>query len=158
MINLTIRKILEFYDVPQLFVATDTIGTNYLCVLFSHDNGYEYLGVQVSELRLSAFLNGDMDLVKLYSMPEQDNSLYHVVVKDRVAIADKLLQPTDITVDMLPEPGFYYNSDDAIEDSNADAVQIVIPAKDRSFFADMVARMGWATKTIDHAVRRIAVL
>lgn len=62
MRKLIAKNILEFYDVPQLFVATDAMDINYLCVLYSQENSCEYLAVQISALRLRAFLAGDIDL------------------------------------------------------------------------------------------------
>lgn len=158
MINLTIKRILEFYDVPQLFVAQDTLGINYLCVLYSEEENFEYLGIQMSDIRLNNFLLGQLDLRKIYLSPEQENSLYHITVKEKAITADRLLNTSEITEQMLPEPGFYYSSDDAVGDSNTDSIQLDIPVKDRGFFADMAARMGWIAKSMDKASRRIAVL
>ena len=158
MIKLTLDKILEFYDVPQLFVARDTMDTNYLCVLYRKERGFEYLAVQISNIRLHTFLCGDLDLRKAYENPEQDNSLYHVLVEKEQILADRLLQPNEITADMLPEAGYYFDAEDAIEDSNTDTLQINIPSSDRSFLADMATRMGWTASTLRKASRNIAVL
>jgi len=55
---LTLINTLEYYDVPQILVAADATGTNYLCTLYTKnaDGGYLYLGVQISEPRLMAFI------------------------------------------------------------------------------------------------------
>lgn len=157
MRKLIVQKILEFYDIPQLFVATDALGISYLCVLYNKDTEIEYLAVQLSELRLGLFLKGELDLRKAYTDPEQDNTLYHVVVKDEVVTADRLLQKDELSEHMLPEAGFYYDADDAIEDTNTDSLQINIPVSDRGFFADIAKRMGWSAKLIDSATHKIAV-
>ena len=46
---LILINILEYYDVPQILVAADATGTNYLCTLYKNDaeEGYLYLGVQI---------------------------------------------------------------------------------------------------------------
>ena len=51
---LTLINTLEYYDVPQILVAADATGTNYLCTLYQNDteSGYHYLAVQISESRL----------------------------------------------------------------------------------------------------------
>ena len=42
---LTLIETLEYYDVPQIFVAADATGTNYLCTLYQNDeSGCFYLG------------------------------------------------------------------------------------------------------------------
>ena len=54
---------LEYYDVPQILTATDATGTRYLCTLYANDaDAYIYLGVQISEPRLMAFIGGQLDL------------------------------------------------------------------------------------------------
>lgn len=157
MIKLTLHKILEFYDVPQLFLAKDTMDTNYLCLLYNQDDGYEYIGVQVSNIRLHTFLCGELDLKSAYMNPEQDNSLYHILVKDERIVADKLLQPEEISDAMLPDAGYYFDADDAIDDSNTDTLQLDIPSTDRGMFADIAKRMGWTTSILRSASRNIAV-
>jgi len=157
MRKLIVQKILEFYDIPQLFVATDALGISYLCVLYNNGDEMEYLAVQLSELRLELFLKGELDLRKAYTEPEQDNTLYHVVVKDETVTANKLFQKDDVSEQMLPEAGFYYDAADAIKDSNTDSLLIDIPVSDRGFFADIAKRMGWSAKLINSATRKIAV-
>lgn len=158
MRKLIAKNILEFYDVPQLFVATDAMDINYLCVLYSQENSCEYLAVQISALRLRAFLAGDIDLRNLYLHSEQDDTLYHVTVSNEQISADRLMRVEDITEEMLPAPGFYYEKDDATPESLTESIELHIPSKDRSFFADIANRMGWSTKVISNTAKKIAVL
>ena len=67
---LTLFKTLEYYDVPQILVAADATGTNYLCTLYKNDveDGYLYLGVQISEPRLMAFVTISRSLVCLSTL------------------------------------------------------------------------------------------
>lgn len=37
MRSLTLINTLEYYDVPQILVAADATGTNYLCTLYKND-------------------------------------------------------------------------------------------------------------------------
>lgn len=157
MIHLTLKQIVDFYDIPQIFVAQDAMNVSYLCVLYCQENGSHYLGVQLSELKLKSFMAGGEDLRKLYENPEQDNALYHVVVKDEDINAVELLSPQDITEAMLPAAGYYYDAEDAIEDKETDTLQLNIPVRDRGFFSDMVRRMGWTISAINQATRKVAV-
>ena len=158
MRRLTIKHTLEFYDVPQLFVAADALNTHYLCVLFSQAEGYEYLGVQVSELKLRSFMSGEIDLRMMYVEPETDDSLYHITVQDKVITADRLLNSADITPEMLPEPGFYYESEEALAATETDTYLIDLPPSDRRMFADISKRMGWITTAMKDTAHKIAVL
>ena len=42
MTNLFLDRILEFYGVPQILVAKDSFGTQYLCLLFDDGAGCRY--------------------------------------------------------------------------------------------------------------------
>lgn len=108
---LTLIKTLEYYDVPQILVAVDATGTNYLCTLYKNDaeDGYLYLGVQISEPRLAAFTDGQFDLRDAYIHPEADRGLYLVATANGVLNIVNPLQLQDITEDMLPEAGYIYN-------------------------------------------------
>ncbi len=108
MRQLTLIKTLEFYDVPQILTAADATGTNYLCTLFSKtDDSYKYIGVQISEPRLMAFIGGQLDLRDAYLHPEVDNAVYLVEEKQENLSATTILQPSDVTEDMLPEAGYF---------------------------------------------------
>ena len=114
MRSLILINILEYYDVPQILVAADATGTNYLCTLYKNDteSGYHYLGVQISEPRLIAFIGGQLDLRDAYVHPEVENALYDVIAKQEVLTATTILQPQDISEDMLPEAGYFYDVSD----------------------------------------------
>ena len=95
MRSLTLINTLEYYDVPQILVAADATGTNYLCTLYKNDaeRGYLYLGVQISEPRLMAFVGGQLDLRDVYVHPEVENALYVVTAKQETLTATTILQP-----------------------------------------------------------------
>ena len=105
---LTLIKTLEYYDVPQILVAGEAIGTNYLCTLYKNDaeSGYLYLGVQISEPRLAAFIDGRLDLREAYTHPEADSRLCLVAATNGVLNIVKPLLLQNITEEMLPEAGY----------------------------------------------------
>ena len=58
MIRLNFIEVIVFYEVPQIFIATDIFDTKYLCLLYPHDDDefcYKYLAVKISEKRLNLF-------------------------------------------------------------------------------------------------------
>ena len=49
MIRLNFIEVIVFYEVPQIFIATDIFDTKYLCLLYPHDDElcYKYLAVRI---------------------------------------------------------------------------------------------------------------
>lgn len=159
---LTLIHTLEFYDVPQIFVASDATGTNYLCTLYQHDegSGYMYLGVQISEPRLMAFVGGQLDLRDTYIHPEVENALYLVIVKQDKITATSILQPQDIKEEMLPEAGYYYDASDlnGDSDSQTDTYQLEVPTHDRITFSTIISRMGWRSLALRNVLKGRAAI
>lgn len=161
MRQLTLIKTLEFYDVPQILTAADATGTNYLCTLFNKTaEGYQYIGVQISEPRLMAFIGGQLDLRDAYLHPEVDNALYLIEAKQENLAATTLLQPNEITEEMLPEAGYFFDPEDLSDDSDmqTDTYQLEVPAHDRITFSTLIARMGWRASSLRKAIRKVAAL
>jgi hypothetical protein len=161
---LTHIQTLEFYDVPQILTAVDAMGTNYLCTLFQGDEGtddaYKYLGVQISEPRLMAFVGGQLDLRDAYVHPEVDGALYVVEAKKEMLTATKPLESKDLTEDMLPEAGYYYDTKNWSEEAKngIDTYELQIPANDRVTFSTIISRMGWKASSLRKVMEKIAVL
>ena len=155
------EQILEYYDVPQIMTATDVTGTHYLCTLYGEDEfGYKYLGVQISEPRLMAFIHGQVDLRDAYKYPEVDNALYIVTAHQGELAATTMLQPQDVSDDMLPEKGYYLDSSDLDDqaEQSVDTYELKVPANDRSTFSTFVNRMGWRASALRRTIEKIAVL
>lgn len=159
---LTLMQTLEYYDVPQIFVATDAMGTRYLCTLFDNveEEGYKYIGVQLSEPRLMAFIGGQLDLREAYLHPEVENAVYLVEAQKGTLTATTILQPQDITENMLPEAGYYFDASELVEEesSTLDTYQLEVPVHDRVTFSTLVSRMGWRASSIRKTMGKVAVL
>ena len=157
---LTHTATLEYYDVPQILTAIDATGTRYLCTLYDHEaDGYRYLGVQISEPRLMAFIGGQLDLRNAYLHPEVDNALYSVRVTNEQLMADPILS-TDIDETMLPETGYFFDATDLNDDADTqtDTYQLEVPAYDRATFSTLISRMGWHASSLSKTLRKIAAL
>lgn len=105
--KLRISEILEFYDVPQLFIALDSIGTSYLCLFYDYDENGRMLCISanISAERLNDFITGHIDLRRIYLEPEMD--LFDVIVDNEIINATiRTTSPTDV---MLPEEGYVVN-------------------------------------------------
>ena len=162
MRQLALSQILEYYDVPQILVATDATGVRYLCTLFgqSETDGYKYLGVQISEPRLLAFVGGQLDLREAYLHPEVENAVYNVTVNDEIITATAPIPQQDITEDMLPEAGYFFDASDWADDNESvsDTYQLEVPVHDRMTFSTLVSRMGWRALSLHKSVGKVAVL
>lgn len=162
MRQLVLNQILEYYDVPQIFVATDATGMRYLCTLYgqSETESYKYIGVQISEPRLMAFIGGQLDLRDAYIHPEVENAVYTVTVQKETISATTPISQNDITEDMLPDSGYYFDASDLSDNAEpiSDTYQLEVPVHDRMTFSTLVSRMGWRALSLQKTVGKVAVL
>ncbi len=65
-----------------------------------------------------------------------DNALYLVEAQGDALTASTLLQPSDVTEEMLPEAGYYYDAVDLTDEAESatDTYQLEVPARDRITF------------------------
>lgn len=98
---------LVFYDVPQVFLAADAVGTSYLCVLVEQsEKADRYASVAISPGRLSDLRAGRVDLLEVFSRPEID--LRYQVDVGQQPLSDLRLEPVERFPDAwLPEAGFF---------------------------------------------------
>lgn len=69
--KLYIDRILVFHDFPELFLAQDKSGLDYLCLLTNLETEkYHYHCVAISKKRLYQYLNGKVDLRDIFTNPE----------------------------------------------------------------------------------------
>jgi hypothetical protein len=64
-------RILLYYDVPEIFVGVDTVGTQYLCLLAEeHEGDLHYICTQISGNRLYEVGMGKIDIRTVFESPE----------------------------------------------------------------------------------------
>lgn len=109
MRKLRIIRILEYYDVPQLFIAEDAIGMRYLCQLYDieEDGELKIIAVALSIDRLNDFVKGHIDLLSMFRNPEMEDSIYMVQMKEDGIFAERYVG--DLSEEMLPDEGYFYN-------------------------------------------------
>jgi hypothetical protein len=107
-----------------------------------------------------AFIGGQLDLREAYLHPEVENALYLVEAKQEQLSATTILQPSDVTEDMLPETGYYFDAEDLFEDADmqTDTYQLEVPVHDRNTFSTLISRMGWRASSLRNAIRKVAAL
>ena len=107
---LRIEKILDFCDVPQLFVARDAFDTLYLCLLYEDELLCRYTGIRISARRLEDFLSGGIDLRSLFIHPENKHEYFDVVFQTGQYQHERLTEKS-LPEDKLPaSPGIRYNA------------------------------------------------
>ena len=55
---LNIEKVLDYCDVPQLFIARDAFDTLFICLLYEDDPVCKYTGIKISSKKLNNFYDG----------------------------------------------------------------------------------------------------
>ena len=110
MKKLRLVRTLEYYDVPQLFIAEDTIGVRYLCLLYdiTNDGELRIIGVTVSDDKLNDFIKGYIDLLAMFTSPELEDSIFNVHIKEEGIYAEHYNGVLDSS--MLPDEGYFYNT------------------------------------------------
>lgn len=136
MIKLFLDRILEFYDVPQILVAKDSFGTQYLCLLFDDEIECRYTGIRISTARLDEYLAGRVDLRVLFLDPENESEYFNISYRDG-CYELKPFEGKFLPEERLPEPGYYH------AESQSDIYTIKVPSCDKSIFQDLARRMGW---------------
>ena len=112
MVNkLRLIRIIEYYDVPQLFIAEDNNGVCYLCQLYDvEENGeLKIIGVTVSVGKLNEFVKGHVDLLTMFTSPELEDSIFLIHIKEDGIYAERYNGVLDSS--MLPDEGYFYNTD-----------------------------------------------
>ena len=135
--KLTIDRILDFCDVPQLFIARDAFETIYLCLLYDDYPSCKYTAIRISNNRLQSFLNGDGDLRELFDKPETPFEYFDVEYRDD----DYYFEPhqsASVGEERLPLSGYKMSGDEH------ESVVVHIPVKDRNLLKDLVRKFGWA--------------
>lgn len=139
--RLKLSEILDYYDVPQIFVANDAVGTQYLCLVHDYDEKGRSLclAANISKNRLNDVVTGHIDLRNVYLEPEQ--WLYDVIENgDHIEATLRVEEPTE---DMLPEEGYYM---DFAQRENHDMVMT------SQEVGHTVIRLGFNYETSNHTL------
>lgn len=114
--KLNISQILVYYDMPELFIATDEVDTFFLCLLLEvTENSPNYLSTAISSNRLSSFIKGEIELRQILIEPEI-NEWYSFDIDNESIIAERI-DFQNFPEIYLPEPGFYLNNE-ILDNSN----------------------------------------
>ena len=110
-----LRDILLDYDTPQLFVARDSVGTNYVCMLVEQNEDFDrFTCISISDQKLVQFTNGQIDLRDIFLTPEI-NQFYQVNIHDYQSnyFESIPLEIEELPQAWLPDEGVFINLDRA---------------------------------------------
>lgn len=107
-IPLSVQETLIWHDMPQLFVATDSVGGLYLCLLVD-DSGEmpTYIAMVVSAERMRAVRQGQIDLHGAFTRPELGFWLLIKEFSGENALAELMPEESALSEKWLPAPGEY---------------------------------------------------
>ncbi len=88
--KLNISQILVYYDMPELFIATDEVDTNFICLLLEvTENSPSYLSTAISANRLSSFVKGQLELRQILIEPEINDRCIHSISITKILSANE---------------------------------------------------------------------
>lgn len=134
---LTMERVLDFYDVPQLFIAHDRFNTLYLCLLFEDEPMAQYTAIRISDNRLRSFLNGDTDLRTIYVQPETKGEYFDVSFSDNAYHIHAATFKT-LTEDRLPTEGY------TLSHPEIKNITLSVPSEETNLLLDIAKKFGWA--------------
>ena len=135
--RLFIERILDFCDVPQLFVARDAFDTTYLCLLYEDNPSCQYTAIRISSERLQSFLSGNQDLRELFDNPETPFEYFDVEYDDDNYYFKHHVAAT-VGEERLPLSGY------KMPKNEHESVIVHIPVSDRNLLKDLVRKFGWS--------------
>lgn len=113
--KLQISQILVYYDVPEIFIADDEVGTKFLCLLVDLvDDSIQYIATPISSIRLSDFIIGNEDLRTIFTAPETNQLYFFDSISD--TIEARIWQESELPEEFLPAQGFKYEK--AVDDTD----------------------------------------
>lgn len=129
-------KLLEFVDVPQLFLARDKFDTQYLCLLYEDEPTCKYTAVKISPEQFSLFIQKKTDLRTLYVTPELAGEYFDVEYSDNSYVITRCSYNV-IPEERLPMSDYYF------DDTDLENITVQVPKKEKPLFLRLLRHRGW---------------
>ena len=156
------RKIADliYFEGPLLSHYVSSKGDDYLLYWVDRDDqDNRWLVLRVSLANLQKYIDKEMTLRELIENPN-DGYLYTVDVNNDITYHDvKLVQPSALPEEYLPESESYY----AFEPIPAEGAEVLmtyeltIPYKERTRFEEILHKIGFPVSTLKKVVSHAAV-
>ena len=79
--ELTINKILDYCDEPQLFIARDMFDAQYICLLYADEETPKYTAVKISNAKKGYTLDAETQESITVHLPIKDHGLFTELVR-----------------------------------------------------------------------------
>ena len=156
------RKIADLivFDGPLLSHYVSSKGDDYLFYWVDWDDeDNRWLVVRVSLVNLQKYIGKEMSLREIIENPN-DGYLYAVDVDNDVHYHDvKLLQPSAIPEDYLPETDSFYEFEPVPAEGAEELMtyELTIPYKERNRFEEILRKVGFPVSALKKVVNNAAV-
>ena len=151
---------LIYLDGPFLSHYVSSKGDDYLFYwVDSDDKDNRWLVLRVSLANLHKYIGKEISLRELIESPN-DGYLYSVDVDNDICYHNvKLVQPSALPEDYLPETDSYYAFEPvpAEDASELMTYELTIPFKERIHFEDILRKIGFPVSALKKAVSHAAV-
>ncbi len=151
---------LIYFDGPFLSHYVSQKGDDYLFYWVDrdeHDN--RWLVLRVSLVSLQKYIGKELTLRELIENPN-DGYMYSVDVDNDLQYHNvKLVQPSDLPADYLPDADSYYEFEPVPSEEAGELMtyELTIPYKERSRFEEVLVKIGFPVSTLKKVVTRAAV-
>jgi hypothetical protein len=151
---------LIFFEGPLLSHYVSTKGDDYLFYWVDCDaQDNRWLVLRVSLANLQKYIGRNISLRELVENPN-DGYLYTVDIDNDIHYHNvKLVQPSDLPQDYLPDADSYYEFE-PIPAEDADELmtyELTIPYKERTRFEEILHKIGFPVSALKKVVSRAAV-
>lgn len=151
---------LIFLDGPFLSHYVSSKGDDYLFYWVDHDdNDNRWLVLRVSLANLQRYIGREMALRELIENPN-DGYLYSVDVDNDIRYHNvKLVQPSSLPEDYLPEDDSYYAFEPIPAEDATELMtyELTIPYKERNRFEEILSMIGFPVSALKKVVSQAAI-
>lgn len=117
-LSIKIDRILDYYDVPQLFIASDQVEGKYIALLVQDTPKLTYIATKISTSRLGKFIAQSIDLRELFLYPEIPSSYYYFICEEnKITVSE--YESLELSEELLPDSGYFIDIEvDNLDDAN----------------------------------------
>ena len=107
MFKISIKRILDYYEVPQLILCVDSLNNFYLATIIDDREDLIYFASQISIDRLNNFLSKKEDLLSIYKNTKKDLFCKFQIADETISEAEATNISFDAIKQFLPLEGLF---------------------------------------------------
>lgn len=156
-IFLSVLENLIWHDIPQLFIAKDSVGGLYLCLAVEHtDELPHYIAVAISSERLHRLRSAKTDLYSAFAHPEMGIWLQITALEGDRIIAEHISGLEKLPDEWLPVPGEFLPLQPQLRPEVFEAVKVNSIAKEAGMNPSLLRQyLSGAKRPSPEQVRRV---